>query len=107
MAISHCCSLCDRSFASRSNLRRHVRLHTGQKHSCVVCSMKFARLATLRDHMRCKHPNRVTQRPDSLDMSKLQCAHCKKVFSTGSNLKKHITRKRCAVMREKRGGGDG
>src|SRR5277367_6150728 len=49
----HECSTCNKRFGKRSDLERHVRIHTDKKlFECEECGKSFARKSGLRTHVR-------------------------------------------------------
>lgn len=47
------CYICGKTFSTRTHLKRHMLVHTGQKpHCCKICGRRFARGECLRIHMR-------------------------------------------------------
>ncbi|KAH8035721.1 hypothetical protein HPB51_008088 [Rhipicephalus microplus] len=50
------CSMCPRAFTDPSNLNRHKRCHTGERpFTCHQCKQNFTQSSSLRTHMFYKH----------------------------------------------------
>ncbi|PNF41384.1 hypothetical protein B7P43_G14410 [Cryptotermes secundus] len=75
------CTFCDHSSNSRSNMTRHLALHTEKRRfACNQCGAAFHALTTLKDHCNSVHSQ---QRHFSCDM-------CDKMFKLQSDLRRHI-----------------
>ncbi|XP_062890869.1 gastrula zinc finger protein XlCGF17.1-like [Mobula hypostoma] len=73
------CAVCKRCFSKSSNLTRHRRFHTGEKpFECGVCGKRFSTCNDLRVHQRIH----TGEKP-------FECAVCQKRFYTSGHLIRH------------------
>ncbi|CAH8640316.1 unnamed protein product [Dicrocoelium dendriticum] len=79
----HTCEYCDKSFARKGNLQRHVTaIHLKQRHhTCEYCDKSFALKSDLQRHATAIH---LKQRDHT-------CEYCDKSFTQKGNLQQHVT----------------
>uniref|UniRef100_A0A8C5MHL0 Uncharacterized protein n=1 Tax=Leptobrachium leishanense TaxID=445787 RepID=A0A8C5MHL0_9ANUR len=73
------CAHCEKSFLRSTQLKEHLRTHTGERpYQCLKCPKSFSRSTQLRDHQR----THTGERP-------YMCNQCGKSFTHSSNLIHH------------------
>lgn len=75
----HACPMCEKVMGSRSDLVKHVRIHTGERpYQCSFCPARFTQLGSLRAH-ETRHTG----------IKPFKCDVCDKCFSIKERLKVH------------------
>ncbi|XP_052805237.1 zinc finger E-box-binding homeobox 1-like isoform X2 [Mya arenaria] len=76
------CPKCDETFHQKSQLDKHLTLHSPTSQVCAVCNKTFANVYRLQRHM--------ISHNESTDLRKFKCPECGKAFKFKHHLKEHV-----------------
>ncbi|VEL07227.1 unnamed protein product [Protopolystoma xenopodis] len=79
----HCCQVCGKAFAYRSELERHATMHSKQNTTlkCVYCLRGFSRTSQLNAHI-LRHTN----------PSLFTCSYCNRTYASRASLLSHMSK---------------
>ena len=115
--VTHVCITCRMGFASFSNLKTHLRVHSGDKpYSCDTCGKAFAQASHLTKHLRVHSgdkpyscdtcgkaistsANRNTHFRVHSGLKPYSCDTCGKAFTQSGHLSRHLrARSGCSIL---------
>ena len=95
----HRCSVCDSLLGNATSLKRHMRVHSGEKpFSCDLCKQAFARKATLSNHYAAIHlrkqglasKHNAPIHPREQGQKGFACPYCARLLANLESLNGHI-----------------
>lgn len=78
----HGCDECGKSFPTKGELNKHMRIHRAKPYACATCEKAFTRKWALDLHVKALH---TKDRPHECDI-------CHKGYITKSTLKRHLSK---------------
>ena len=88
--VIHKCDMCDYKTPVTSNLKKHMKIHTGQGYQCEYCPSLFPTKQRLTIHEQIHDQNRP----------RFMCEICSHTFCSDDAVKKHVTRMHTELKRE-------
>ncbi|XP_037933856.1 gastrula zinc finger protein XlCGF57.1 [Teleopsis dalmanni] len=79
--ISHICQICQKEFGGKTDLKRHILIHSNERpHKCEQCSKCFRQAVNLKNHITTVHE----------DKRQFPCQLCPKSFALKERLRLHM-----------------
>ena len=84
MESKYKCEKCEKSYTNTNALAYHMKKHSNEpaKFSCIDCGKQYLSVQALSVHREIVH--------ETKEITKLPCSHCDAVFSSESNVNRHM-----------------